>query len=65
MHYTVSGHNYTPSPDEYKVASVLRDFIRNKSAVLTANGATYNADTTWPEGFNPEAAGAVLVEDDG
>jgi uncharacterized protein YjbI with pentapeptide repeats len=28
------------------------------------HGATYNADTKWPEGFDPEAAGAVLVEDD-
>ncbi len=26
--------------------------------------ARYNADTKWPEGFDPEAAGAVLVEDD-
>ena len=26
-------------------------------------GARYNADTTWPEGFDPVAAGAVLVED--
>ena len=25
--------------------------------------AKNNADTTWPEGFDPEAAGAVLVED--
>ena len=27
-------------------------------------GAKYNADTKWPKGFDPEAAGAVLVEDD-
>ncbi len=26
------------------------------------HGATYNADTKWPEGFDPEAAGAVLVK---
>ena len=26
--------------------------------------AKYNADTKWPLGFDPEAAGAVLVEDD-
>ena len=65
MHYTVSGHNYTPSPDECKVASVMRDFIRNNLAVFTANGAMYTVDTRWPKGFNPEAAGAVLVEDDG
>ena len=25
--------------------------------------AKNNADTTWPEGFDPVAAGAVLVED--
>ena len=25
--------------------------------------AKNNADTTWPKGFNPAAAGAVLVED--
>ncbi len=24
----------------------------------------YNANTTWPEDFDPEAAGAVLVKDD-
>ena len=23
-------------------------------------GAKYNADTTWPEGFDPVAAGAVM-----
>ena len=45
--------------------SVMRDFIRNNLAVFTANGAMYTVDTRWPEGFNPEAAGAVLVEDDG
>ena len=27
------------------------------------HGATYTANTKWPEGFDPEAAGAVLVED--
>jgi uncharacterized protein YjbI with pentapeptide repeats len=27
------------------------------------SGAKYNADTTWPEGFDPVAAGAELVED--
>ncbi len=26
------------------------------------HGATYNADTKWPEGFDPVAAGAVWVE---
>ena len=26
-------------------------------------GAKYNASTQWPEGFDPVAAGAVLVED--
>jgi uncharacterized protein YjbI with pentapeptide repeats len=26
-------------------------------------GAKYDADTTWPEGFDPVAAGAELVED--
>ncbi len=26
------------------------------------SGAYYNADTKWPEGFDPEAAGAVLIE---
>ena len=26
-------------------------------------GACYNANTLWPEGFDPEAAGAVLVDD--
>ncbi len=26
--------------------------------------ADYSANTQWPEGFDPEAAGAVLVEDD-
>ena len=26
-------------------------------------GARYNADTTWPEGFDPVAAGAVLMHD--
>ena len=26
-------------------------------------GATYTAFSKWPEGFDPEAAGAVLVED--
>ena len=26
--------------------------------------ARYNADTKWPEGFDPKAAGAWLVEDD-
>lgn len=26
-------------------------------------GAKYNADTKWPLGFDPEAAGAVLMED--
>ena len=45
--------------------SVMRDFIRNNLAVSTANGAMYTVYTRWPEGFNPEAAGAVLVEDDG
>ena len=25
------------------------------------SGARYNADTTWPEGFDPQAAGAVEV----
>ncbi len=28
-------------------------------------GATYTANTQWPEGFDPVAAGAVLVDDDG
>ena len=28
------------------------------------SGAKYNADTKWPEGFDPAAAGAVLVKDD-
>jgi uncharacterized protein YjbI with pentapeptide repeats len=27
--------------------------------------AYYSAETKWPEGFDPEAAGAVLVEYDG
>ena len=27
-------------------------------------GAKYSANTKWPEGFDPVAAGAVLVEDD-
>jgi len=27
-------------------------------------GAMYSTDTIWPEGFDPVAAGAVLVEDD-
>ena len=26
--------------------------------------AKYNANTKWPEGFDPKAAGAVLVKDD-
>ena len=26
------------------------------------NGAFHTADTKWPEGFDPEAAGAVLME---
>ena len=42
----------------------MRDFMRNKSSVFIANGANYDANTKWPEGFDPEAAGAVLVEDD-
>ena len=28
------------------------------------NGAFHTADTKWPEDFHPEAAGAVLKEDD-
>ena len=28
-------------------------------------GATYTANTQWLEGFDPVAAGAVLVDDDG
>ncbi len=27
-------------------------------------GAKYDADTTWPEGVDPQAAGAEMVEDD-
>jgi len=27
------------------------------------HGARYSADTKWPEGFDPKAAGAWLVED--
>ena len=26
-------------------------------------GACYNANTLWPEGFDPVATGAVLVDD--
>jgi uncharacterized protein YjbI with pentapeptide repeats len=26
------------------------------------SGAKYNGDTVWPEGFDPVAAGAVLVD---
>ena len=26
--------------------------------------AKYDANTKWPEGFDPKAAGAVLVKDD-
>ena len=41
----------------------MRDFMRNKSEVFIANGAKYTVDTMWPEGFESELAGAVLVED--
>ena len=30
---------------------------------IDLTGAKYSANTKWPEGFDPKAAGAVLVED--
>ena len=30
--------------------------------VANLSDATYNTETMWPEGFDPVAAGAVLVE---
>jgi hypothetical protein len=51
-------------------ANLLGAFLFNADLsganLIGANlsGAVYDADTTWPEGFDPVAAGAVLVEDD-
>jgi uncharacterized protein YjbI with pentapeptide repeats len=41
-------------------ADLSEAFLRDAHLRL----ARYNADTKWPEGFDPKAAGAWLVEDD-
>ena len=35
-----------------------------EACLIDANltGVQYNADTKWPEGFDPQSAGAVLVD---
>jgi uncharacterized protein YjbI with pentapeptide repeats len=42
--------------------AVLRKIIFNSDTIWT--GAKYTQNTQWPEGFDPEAAGCILVEDE-
>ncbi len=49
--------------DLVKADLVRANFAEANLSSANLSGAKYNADTTWPEGFDPVAAGAELVED--
>ena len=51
--------NCDPDLCSYFDASLVTGIIDN----VLVNAAKYTKDTIWPEGFDPEKAGAVLVED--
>jgi len=42
--------------------TILRGVVCNNKTIWT--GAKYSKTTQWPDGFNPEAAGCVLVDDE-
>ncbi len=46
----------------YLMGAKLKEVMYDDKTIWTE--AKYNKDTLWPEGFDPEAAGAVLVEDE-
>ncbi len=55
------------APNPYlQMDKAARGADLSNARLILANlrGASYDADTKWPdEGFNPVAAGAVLVDD--